>query len=247
MNSSVIPGEESNTDDVRTWYENSYKEGKITAQRKYPNEEFCRFMGRNFFKTNLDDRSHIKILEVGCGSGSNLWMVAKEGFDAYGVDISSYSLNLAKMMLSNYEVRASLQLGDMTTLEFEDNSFDAVADIFSSYCLNEVEGESFIRSVHRVLKPGGKFFSFFPCKSSDAFKNHSPASLIDNSTLNGIHRASSPFYGNFYTFRFSSTEDYHSLLTRNGFNVTYLETISRSYNSQTENFSFISIEAAKRL
>ena len=47
-----------------------------------------RFIGRNFFKIPLDERNEIKILEIGCGQGSNLWFLAKEGFDVYGIDIS---------------------------------------------------------------------------------------------------------------------------------------------------------------
>lgn len=49
--------------------------------------------------SGIDNKS-IKILEIGCGSGANLWMLAKEGFDVYGIDNSVTSLKLAKEHLN---------------------------------------------------------------------------------------------------------------------------------------------------
>ena len=80
--------------DVKSWYEKSYKNSGFKAQRRYPNEELLRFLGTNFFNKDATDRKNIKVLEVGCGSCPNLWMIAKEGFDAYGLDLSDESLKL---------------------------------------------------------------------------------------------------------------------------------------------------------
>ena len=47
-------------------------------------------------------------MEIGCGSCSNLWMVSKEGFDIYGLDLSSNALSLGEEMLQNWGVSANL-------------------------------------------------------------------------------------------------------------------------------------------
>ena len=83
-------------ENVEKWYENSFLKDNFNAQRRYPNEELCRFMGRNYFSIEKTKRKAIKILEVGCGSGANLWMISKEGFDAYGIDLSQNAIELAK-------------------------------------------------------------------------------------------------------------------------------------------------------
>ena len=49
---------------VRDWYEEHYAEGGFNAQRRYPNEEFLRFMGRNYFSVPREERKHIRILEI---------------------------------------------------------------------------------------------------------------------------------------------------------------------------------------
>ena len=53
-------------DKVKSFYEDSYASMGFAAQRRYPNEELCRFMGRNLFSIPQQERSDIKILEVGC-------------------------------------------------------------------------------------------------------------------------------------------------------------------------------------
>lgn len=227
------------------YYGRTYMTQGFNAQRRYPNEEFCRFMGRNFFEVPLEKRRDIKILETGCGSGANLWMLAREGFSAYGQDISSESIRLAEAMLKLYGCQASLDIGDMTALPYADECFEAIVDIFSSNCLPRITGKTYLASVFRTLKKNGLFFSYFPAKTSDAFKRHEPATLIDEDTLSGIYRTDSPFAGNHYPFRFMHAEEYEQLLREAGFTVQYCETVSRTYNNGKETFSFITIEARK--
>jgi 2-polyprenyl-3-methyl-5-hydroxy-6-metoxy-1,4-benzoquinol methylase len=59
---------------------------------KYPSENLVRYVGRNFY--TVKDRSAITILEVGCGTGANLWYLAREGFSVYGIDGSNVAIEL---------------------------------------------------------------------------------------------------------------------------------------------------------
>ena len=232
---------------ARDWYNKSYASMGFSAQRRYPNEELCRFMGRNYFSIANDIRSQIKILEVGCGSGANLWMIAKEGFSAYGQDLSEESLVFAAKMLNAYNCSADLRLGDMCSLHYGEAYFDGIVDVFSSYCLTEINGSKFIASVSKSLKKDGKFFSYFPSKVSHAFKDYSPSTKLDASTLDGIQRVSSPFCGNNYPFRFIDKDEYRLLLIKAGLEVVYLETVDRSYLDRKEIFQFVVVEAIKVL
>ena len=226
-------------------YEKDYKEQGFRAQRLYPNEEFLRFIGRRFFSsTERKDRFATKVLEVGCGSGANLWMLAREGFDAYGVELSGEALTLSARMLAQWGVEAHLVKGSMTELPFPNRSLNVVVDVFSSYCLPEKEHLSFLREAHRVLVPGGLFFSYTPSAESDAFVHHEPAQLIDEFTLNGIHRKDSPFFGNHYPFRFETVPHLQAQLDRAGLRLESAEILSRTYGNRRETFRFISLEAS---
>lgn len=233
---------------TKFFYQNSYLKAGIRAQRRYPNEEFCRFMGRHFLDKdiNLDSRRQIKILETGCGSGANLWMVAREGFDAYGIDLSEQAVILANEMLDSYSTKANLSVQNMECLNFPDTYFNAVVDIFSSYCLDKKQGMNYLNEVSRVLKSDGFFFSYFPSKKSDTYQYPGDSNFIDSDTLDAVTRKDSPFCGQDYPFRFMHPREYSEVLTNLGFEIQYLESIDKTYRNQQEIFSFVSIVAKKK-
>jgi len=232
---------------TKKFNENAYKAHGIKAQRRYPNEEFCRFMGRNFLDKDIDfeSRRKIKILETGCGSGANLWMVAKEGFDAYGIDLSEEGLILAQQSLKKHGVQANLSAQNMCSLNFANDYFDAVVDVFSSCCLNKEQGNHYLKCVQRVLKPGRFFFSYFPAKRSDAYQFPKGSRFIDSDTLEALTREDAPFYTE-HPFRFMHPREYEQMLIDYGFEIQYLEIIEKTYRDQKEKFSLIVIEAKKK-
>ena len=231
---------------TKKWHEDSYAKLGFGAQRRYPNEELLRFMGGSYFGMDHARRTDIAILEAGCGSGSNLWMIARDGFDAYGLDLSEKALKLCRLMLESWHVDASLSVGSMTAMPYDDDKFDAVIDVFSSYCLNEAEFARYLDDVARVLKPGGRYFSYAPSKNSDAFTNFAPSRKLDPSTLDGIRRETAPYCGNTYPFRFIAPHEYATALNERSFVISSNERISRTYRGGAEYFEFVSIAAQKK-
>ena len=234
----------------KAYYETSYESAGFKAQRRYPNEELMRFIGRTYSSVPVLERKNIRILEVGCGSGGNLWSIAREGFDAYGIDISPAGIEICEKMLKSWGTKASLQAGDMSSLPYKAEYFDAVVDVFSSYCLPEKDFIRYLNEIERVLKPGGKYFSYTPSKNSDVFKHAPSSEKIDESTLTGIHRETAPFYGNFYPFRFTAPEEYENYISKTEKGkllVSYSEVMGRTYGRGKEYFEFLVLEAGKKI
>lgn len=227
------------------WHNINYTAEGFAAQRLYPNEELLRFFGRNFFHMDRERRQSISVLEVGCGTCSNLWMMAREGFDTYGIDLSAEAIKLGEEMLAHWGTSANLSVASMTQLPYENANFDVVCDVLSSTCLDYLNFKIFLAEVSRVLKVGGKFFTYTPSIHSDAFINFAPAEKIDEFTLNGIYREDSPFYGNFSPFRFTDTSLFIRELRDYSLRVERLELVTKTYNNMKENFQFISLETVK--
>ena len=123
---------------------------------KYPDESFIRFVARNFYKS---DRKKTKILEVGCGPGANIWYMAREGFDTYGIDGSPTAIQRAKNRLEKESLKAHLKVGDIVSLPYPDEFFDAVAD---NECLAHnsiIHMDKILVEIKRVLKKEGLFYS----------------------------------------------------------------------------------------
>jgi len=230
----------------KSFYNSLYSKKGIEAQRKYPNEELVRFLGRNFFHKKMNDRKKIKLLETGCGSGGNLRMLTKENFDVYGLDNSYEAIKVCKKVLSSQNLKAKLKVLDMENLQYPKNSMDAVIDIFSSCCLDQFSGIKYLQEVQKILKKGGVFFSYFPSKKSDTWiKEKNKSNFIDPFTLKGIFRKTAPYFGNNYSLRFLSIREYSNILKKLKFKIKYLETTSRTYRSRKEYFEFIVVEAKK--
>lgn len=99
----------------------------------------------------LDAAPGERILDVGCGDGSNAAAIAKVGASVVGIDVNSERLALATA-----RKRSSLlafHRMDAADLEFEDESFDKVV----SFCVIEhfPSDERVLAELHRVLRPGG--------------------------------------------------------------------------------------------
>jgi SAM-dependent methyltransferase len=126
---------------------------------KYPPEELIRFVARNFY--SAPDRSAVRVLEVGCGAGANMWFLAREGFSPSGVDGSESAIRQATELLAADGLRADLRVGDAANLveQFPEAHFDAVIDVGCIVC-NKIAGvRKIVGQMERVLKPGGRVFS----------------------------------------------------------------------------------------
>jgi SAM-dependent methyltransferase len=126
---------------------------------KYPAEHVIRFVARNFF--SIADRSKIRLLEIGCGPGVNVWFMAREGFSVSGIDGSATAIQKADKRLAGESLQAELRIGDYAHLPWADASFDGVVENVSLYSNPWISIQHALREVRRVLKPGGPFLSSF--------------------------------------------------------------------------------------
>lgn len=128
---------------------------------KYPSEDLIRFVARNFYQ--IPDRANVRILEVGCGPGANLWFLAREGFHVAGVDGSQTAITKAMRRLDaecpGWRTRGELKVGDIARLPYADAVFDAVIDNEALSCNGFAEARGMYAEIARVLKPQGRLYS----------------------------------------------------------------------------------------
>ncbi len=116
------------------------------------------------------------VLEAGCGTGLILERIAKIASEAQGVDLSPGMLELAKRRGLN------CQVSDLSTLPFEDNTFDCV---YSFKVLAHVPDiRNALWELARVTKPGGHMVLEFynPYSLRGLVKRLKPATTITEQT-----------------------------------------------------------------
>ena len=123
---------------------------------RYPAESLIRFTAKNFYQK---DRKKINILEVGCGPGPNVWYFAREGFKAYGIDVSPTAIKKARKRMEEEGLSAELAVGNIEKLPYPDEFFDCVVDNECLYCNPLKKAEDILKEVKRVLKKGATLFS----------------------------------------------------------------------------------------
>lgn len=124
--------------------------------QKYPWDAVVSFVFR--FKPAKIREENLAVLEVGCGTGSNLSFAAKEGFSVYGIDASLSAIKTAKEIFKRDDLTGTFIAGDFTDLPFDSNKFDLIIDRAGITCTGKLGAQKAIREVFRVLKNKGKFF-----------------------------------------------------------------------------------------
>ncbi|NQY80252.1 MAG: class I SAM-dependent methyltransferase [Candidatus Caenarcaniphilales bacterium] len=132
---------------------------------KYPWDKVVSFVNKNFNLKNKDKIKETKVLELGFGSGVNLWFCAREGFDCYGIESSPQAVNYACEWFQSEGLKAELRQGYFAPLDYDDNFFDLVIDRGSLTCVSFDDCLSSLNEIYRVLKPGG-IFHFNPYSQS---------------------------------------------------------------------------------
>lgn len=96
----------------------------------------------------------LRVLEIGCGLGTDGAQFAKAGAIYTGVDLTDAAVELARKRFELFDLPGTFRTADAENLDFADESFDLV---YSHGVLHHTpDTVRAVREVHRVLKPGGR-------------------------------------------------------------------------------------------
>lgn len=95
------------------------------------------------------------VLEVGCGIGTAAQSFIEHGARYTGIDVSPYSIELAKKRLNVYSLKGEVFEGDIQTLVIPDKKFDLVYSFGVLHHINDLD--SALKNIYAMLKPGGQF------------------------------------------------------------------------------------------
>ena len=96
----------------------------------------------------IDLESGQRVLDIGCGVGVFLGLVAERGAEPFGIDASEALIELARTRVP----AADLRVGDMESLPYDDDTFDLVTGFTSFFFANDMVGA--LGEAGRVAKPG---------------------------------------------------------------------------------------------
>ncbi|PEA54759.1 SAM-dependent methyltransferase [Bacillus pseudomycoides] len=96
-----------------------------------------------------------KVLEVGCGIGTEAVFLAVRDMDVTAIDISPKAIESAKSLAEVYGVDVDFKVADALNIPVQDNEFDIFCDQGCFHHLTDEERPKYVSEILRVLKPGG--------------------------------------------------------------------------------------------
>lgn len=94
----------------------------------------------------------MRVLDVGCGTGTNLSLHHPAGCEVFGIDLSPAMAEMARKKLGD---RAEILLGDASHMPYEDNFFDLVTTMMTLHEMPDLIRSKVMSEMIRVLKPNG--------------------------------------------------------------------------------------------
>ena len=161
----------------------------------YPYDAIVSFV--HHYTNKEIDHNKVKILEIGCGTGNNLWFAAREGYSVFGLDGSKTAIEFAEGRFKQDQLEGEFVVGDMTNLPYEDSFFDLVFDRAAMTLIPKKSVFETVSEVNRVLKTEGVFFSTpFSDHDSSCYREEDDDGLIRDIKVGTILGGSQTgFYG----------------------------------------------------
>ena len=109
-----------------------------------------------------------KVLEIGCGLGTDGAQFALAGADYTGIDLTDAAVDLARRRFDLFNLPGAFRTADAENLDFPDESFDVV---YSHGVLHHTpDTVRAVQEVHRVLRPGGRAVVMLYHRDSDNYR-----------------------------------------------------------------------------
>jgi len=125
----------------------------------YPWDVVVSFVYREVARRGLSV-GDLRVLEVGCGGGCNLWFAAREGAAVCGTDLSEHALSFAKERFEREGLDGRFDLAQLPELpDYGDAKFDLIIDrACLTHCSPKVMQQT-LDQLRCLIHPDGRLLS----------------------------------------------------------------------------------------
>lgn len=100
-----------------------------------------------------------RALDLGCGTGTNVITLARNGWQVTGVDFAPRAIKLAQRKVKQARVSAELLVADVTRLELP-GKFDLILDMGCFHSLTGAGRSAYQARLERLLAPDGTYLLY---------------------------------------------------------------------------------------
>lgn len=146
----------------------------------------------DFYNFINEDLRNKKLLDIGCGDGTDLLYFKNKGAEVFGVDNSEGLLDIAGTKIN----KENIKIGSFGTVPFKDGLFDIVTSKYALQTTDDVK--PFFNESYRVLKNKGflVFLVVHPFRQymekGKAFKNYFEQKIVNSNLFNNTITVQEP-------------------------------------------------------
>ncbi len=107
-----------------------------------------------------------RALDLGCGTGTNVITLSKQGWNVIGIDFVRRAINIARDNAEQYGVDAEFRVDDVTRLDAVSGPFDLILDMGCFHSLPPATRHAYILKVASLLADNGTFLLYLFVKPS---------------------------------------------------------------------------------
>ncbi|MCA9267209.1 MAG: class I SAM-dependent methyltransferase [Planctomycetales bacterium] len=133
-------------------WNNRYVQGDTPWDNNLPDSQLQRVL------TEFELRPS-RVLELGCGTGTNAVFLAQQGFAVTAMDIAPLAIAKAQSRAQAAGVAIDFSAGDILECPAPAEPFPLVFDRGVYHCVRRVSAEGFCRKVADATAPGGLYFT----------------------------------------------------------------------------------------
>jgi len=108
-----------------------------------------------------------RALDLGCGTGTNIITLAKNGWQVTGVDFAPQAISIARRKVQAAGITADIRVSDVTSLGGIHGPFDFILDLGCFHGLQGNEKASYLDQLHRVCAPQAAWLLYGFFKETD--------------------------------------------------------------------------------
>ncbi len=106
-------------------------------------------------ESGLISKKGSRVLDIGCGAGSNTVFISGAGYNVIGLDFAALALKHSVKLAEDNSFEIPFTAADAAALPFRASVFDLIIDLGCFHCMAEERRGDYIEEVSRVIRPGG--------------------------------------------------------------------------------------------
>ena len=193
-------------DSDRNRWNEKYKTKKLFL--KWPDEMVVRFVSKY-----MNNTIGTCVLDLGCGSGRHSELLANNGYQVYGCDISKNSINITKKRLKSLGLKGDFIDAYSWNLPYNSNFFNFAIAWHSIYYNSFENIKKTIAEINRVLKNQGLLLASFISTSDFRRRN---SKLVSKNTYLGNKYA---YDHTSLTYCVPSLQNLKNIFSKNSFKI----------------------------